>query len=80
MCSDGSRLHRVPAGDLNGVGNPDWGFGPRDSGAGAAAAATGSRSLSGSATVAARRCVADPEPRLTGPCGTRAGLHKRAGR
>ena len=33
----------------------------------------------GSATVAARRCAPGPEPRLTGPCGTRAGLHKRAG-
>ena len=82
MRSDGSGLHRVPTGDLNGVGNPDWGSAPRDSGAGATAAATGSRPLSqaGSAAVAARRCAPGPEPQLTGPCGTRAGLHKRAGR
>jgi hypothetical protein len=82
MRSDGSGLHRVPTGDLNGVGNPDWGSAPRDSGAGATAAATGSRPLwqAGSAAVAARRCAPGPEPQLTGPCGTRAGLHKRAGR
>ena len=82
MRSDGSGLHRVPTGDLNGVGNPDWGSAPRDSGAGATAAETGSRPLwqAGSAAVAARRCAPGPEPQLTGPCGTRAGLHKRAGR
>ena len=39
MRSDGSGLHRVPTGDLNGVGNPDWGSAPRDSGAGATAPA-----------------------------------------
>jgi Tol biopolymer transport system component len=27
--SDGSELHRVPTGDLSGVGNPDWGSAPR---------------------------------------------------
>jgi hypothetical protein len=82
MRSDGSGLHRVPTGDLNGVGNPDWGSAPRDSGAGATAAATGARSLSGagSATLAARRCASGPEPRLTRPCGTRAGLRRLAGR
>jgi WD40-like Beta Propeller Repeat len=82
MRSDGSGLHRVPTGDLNGVGNPDWGSAPRDSGAGATAAATGARPLSaaGSATFAARRCGPGPKPRLTGPCGTGAGLHRLAGR
>jgi TolB protein len=82
MRSDGGGLHRVPTGDLNGVGNPDWGSAPRDSGAGATAAASGARLLSGarSASVAARRCAPGPEPRLTGPCGTRAGLHTHAGR
>jgi hypothetical protein len=64
MRSDGSGLHRVPTGDLNGVGNPDWGSAPRDSGAGAAAAATdsGLRSQAGSATVAARRCAPARSP------------------
>jgi hypothetical protein len=82
MRSDGSGLHRVPTGDLNGVGNPDWGPAPRDSGAGAAAGATGSqlRSQAGAATAAARGCAPGPEPQLTGPCGARAGLQERAGR
>lgn len=81
MRSDGGGLHRVPTGDLTGVGNPDWGSAPRDRGAGATAAATGSRPLSQlrSATVPTRRCAPGPEPRLTGPCGTQAGLHKPAG-
>jgi hypothetical protein len=69
MRSDGSGLHRVPTGDLNGVGNPDWGSAPRDSGGGATAAATGSRPLSqaGSAAVAARRCAPGPEPHPPDP-------------
>ena len=82
MRSDGSGLHRVATGDLNGVGNPDWGSASRDRGTDATAAATGARPLSGagSATFAGRRCAPGPEPRLAGPCGTRAGLPRLAGR
>jgi hypothetical protein len=59
MRSDGSGLHRVPTGDLNGVGNPDWGSAPRDAGTGAATVATSQRALTqaGSSASAARRCA-----------------------
>jgi len=80
MRSDGSGLHRVPTGDLAGVGNPDWGSAPRDTGTGATASAVGARPLSqaGSAAAVAGRCAAGPGPQLPGPCGTRAGLDKGA--
>jgi hypothetical protein len=80
MRSDGSGLDRVPTGDLAGVGNPDWGSAPRDSGSGATATAIGARPLSqaGSGAAVARLCAARPQPGLPGGCGTRADLDKRA--
>jgi Tol biopolymer transport system component len=47
MRSDGNGLHRVPTGDLNGVGNPDWGSARRDAGTGAATVATSQRARPG---------------------------------
>jgi TolB protein len=74
MRADGGGLHRVPTGDLNGVGNPDWGSAPRDTGTGAAvtAAAPHTPARAGSAASTARLCAARPP----GPCGRRPTFHK----
>jgi TolB protein len=80
MHADGSHLHRVPTGDLNGVNNPDWGSAPRDTGAGSAAAAGAPRALSRAGAAAA---AADPRCGFlrgaapSGLCGSRPAAASR---
>jgi Tol biopolymer transport system component len=82
MRTDGSGLHRVPTGDLNGIGNPDWGSAPPDTGSGATAAATAPRASAraGAGAPAARLCASLAGHGPAGTCGTQATGNKFAGR